>query len=796
MTIRSSLVALFSAIGLVSICQTYTEGFNDLSNLNDWYFLNNSEAPNLTWEQGNTLNITAHNGDPQTFLGVGYESSSSETPAIISNWAVSPSRTFNNGDILTFYSKRKEFTPVFPDRLEVRFSAEGNSIYTGFSPEDVGDFNSLLLSINPDLTANGYPDTWTQYTIVISGLPGPINGRIAFRYYVTEGGPNGSNSNYIGIDSFTYYSSLPESINDDCETAEILNHDSSCSPVSGSLIVASSSLPACDGTANNDVWYQFTANTNAASIEVAASPEMDAVVEIYAGNCTNLSSLTCINTSYDGGTEATTVSDLIIGNDYFIRVFDWHNWVPNTLDFTICLESFEQCSISPGINSTSEYEVCGTDSNGGCYAQQPEYQDVVCYESVYGSIWVENGLKDYDWYRFSINASGIFNFNINSEFPVTLEIFNIGNCNIPQLLQSQSFNSCEQGLFSGNVPEGTYALVVSATSNIPISCSDLNHYEVSFNLPLSDVSLNSDSDSLFFCEGTPFYLSSNQNEGDFLWFLNNELISTLDSALINSAGFAFLNYTNSNGCASNYSDTVTVVFNPTNDASFSYESDVICVGDAIIENNNDEEGVYIVESGLSIDLASGAINANESSLGSYIVIHETFGNCPDTAETLVTIGSYQDLLFQLPTDVICDTANNISLIAEPEGGVYSGAGVEQDMFFPSLSGIGTQTITYSYDNSGCISETSQNILVENCASLDEILLNSEVWPNPFHDALQIRTIPQTKYSLHTLHGKILAKGVTKQEYTTIHNLNQMNSGMYFLQLEEGQKVKNFSIWKQ
>jgi hypothetical protein len=100
MTLKSSLVIYFYWIGLFCWSQTFTEAFNDIGDLNDWYFLNNSETPNLNWEQGNTLNMNAFSGDPNAFIGVGYESLNAAEPATISNWAVSPSRTFNNGKIL------------------------------------------------------------------------------------------------------------------------------------------------------------------------------------------------------------------------------------------------------------------------------------------------------------------------------------------------------------------------------------------------------------------------------------------------------------------------------------------------------------------------------------------------------------------------------------------------------------------------------------------------------------------------------------------------------------------------
>ena len=68
-----------------------------------------------------------------------------------------------------------------------------------------------MLTINPNLTTSGYPNVWTQFNATVSGLGAPTNGRFAFRYFVTNAGPNANNSDYIGIDDFSYVSNpVPE----------------------------------------------------------------------------------------------------------------------------------------------------------------------------------------------------------------------------------------------------------------------------------------------------------------------------------------------------------------------------------------------------------------------------------------------------------------------------------------------------------------------------------------------------------------------------------------------------------
>src|SRR5262249_24998598 len=85
-----------------------------------------------------------------------------------------------------------------PDRLELRLSLNGGSTNVGATDLSVGDFSTLLLTINPALALGGFPENWALFSATISGLGGPTNGRFAFRYTVPDTSINGD---YIGIDT-------------------------------------------------------------------------------------------------------------------------------------------------------------------------------------------------------------------------------------------------------------------------------------------------------------------------------------------------------------------------------------------------------------------------------------------------------------------------------------------------------------------------------------------------------------------------------------------------------------------
>jgi hypothetical protein len=112
--------------------------------------------------------------------------------------------TLQNGAMMTFYTRTVD-VPKFPDRLQVRMSTNGTSTNVGTGALDVGVFSVLMLDINPGLTTAGYPSTWTQFTVTVSGVPTPTTGRLAFRYFVPNGGSNSSNGDYIGIDTMSFF---------------------------------------------------------------------------------------------------------------------------------------------------------------------------------------------------------------------------------------------------------------------------------------------------------------------------------------------------------------------------------------------------------------------------------------------------------------------------------------------------------------------------------------------------------------------------------------------------------------
>jgi len=178
------------------------EGFDDITTLPGagFTFVNASDSPGSTdWFQGNDLVFPSHTGGPTAYIGANFNSTAG---SVINNFMITPVLNLENGDEITFWTRTTDVGPdLFADRLEVRISPDGANVDPS-GPSDVGSYTELLLEINPAL-GDDYPHGWTEFTATVSGLTGAVDTRVAFRYWVTDAGPVGSNSDYIGIDTLS-----------------------------------------------------------------------------------------------------------------------------------------------------------------------------------------------------------------------------------------------------------------------------------------------------------------------------------------------------------------------------------------------------------------------------------------------------------------------------------------------------------------------------------------------------------------------------------------------------------------
>lgn len=149
------------------------------------------------WFSGTTATLPAYEGNG--YIAVNYQSGTGLST--LNNWLMSPAVTVQNGDEVSFYTRTPDASQ-WADRIELRQSTLGAASTNPIGLTGLGSYTTLCLTINANLVGTGYPQTWTKYTYVVTGLTGQVSSRFALRYTVPNGGPDGTNSNFVGIDAF------------------------------------------------------------------------------------------------------------------------------------------------------------------------------------------------------------------------------------------------------------------------------------------------------------------------------------------------------------------------------------------------------------------------------------------------------------------------------------------------------------------------------------------------------------------------------------------------------------------
>lgn len=202
------LLLIFSLLMLGSVqAQTVllAENFDDVTTLTSsgWTVTNQSNPiGGYDWFQGDPTIFESQTGGTASYISADFGNClGAATGETISNWLISPSISLQNGDVISFYSRAVLNPAEFADRLELRLSTNPTTTMP-VGETSVGSFTTLALTINPNLTLIGYPEVWTKYSYTVSGIAIPANCKVAFRYFVTDAGGNGTNSDTIGIDTF------------------------------------------------------------------------------------------------------------------------------------------------------------------------------------------------------------------------------------------------------------------------------------------------------------------------------------------------------------------------------------------------------------------------------------------------------------------------------------------------------------------------------------------------------------------------------------------------------------------
>jgi hypothetical protein len=204
-----------------------------------------------------------------------------------------------------------------------------------------------------------------------------------------------SNASALNTDFHTaiYSPGLPPK-NDECAGAVVLpvnNSNSTALSYNTSLGTVTESMPSCvaGGITANDAWYKFTATSTTHNITITPQSYNDYIFEVFEGNCQNLTSIACVNQTFSNEKEAAVLTNLNVGETYYVRVYDrWSN-ASQEVRLNVCINTNASTIPNDDCEGATNVEVSNpetihviTSTNIGATLSQPP-----CVGTATNDIW-------------------------------------------------------------------------------------------------------------------------------------------------------------------------------------------------------------------------------------------------------------------------------------------------------------------------------------------------------------------------------------------------------------------------
>lgn len=192
-------------------------------------------------------------------------------------------------------------------------------------------------------------------------------------------------------------------------------------------------------------------------------------------------------------------------------------------------------------------------------------------------------------------------------------------------------------------------------------------------------------------------------------------LSTSTVAMTNSQIFTLHAIETTTGCMDSDMVSITVMGGPLS-VNVSSSNSQVCSGDSVQLQANAGGGTsnYSYSWSFSGNIFSSVNNPKiiPSATGYYkVVVYD--GNSYLADSIFITVNALPTVNFN-PLQAICEGSQAFALAGGlPSGGTYSGIGVSNNTFDPSIAGTGNHLITYTYTNANNCSNTATQLQVVN-----------------------------------------------------------------------------------
>jgi hypothetical protein len=350
------------------------------------------------------------------------------------------------------------------------------------------------------------------------------------------------------------------------------------------------------------------------------------------------------------------------------------------------------------------------------------------------------------------------------------------------------------GPYSG---EGTF--LQSAGTN-SYTLTDNNGCTSNLNVTVTQPAAISSSASVTICSGDTLFVGSSSYN-----------VSGTYTDILTSAA----------GCDSTHTTFLTV-----RPAISSFQNLMLCAGDTVTVGSSSyfTTGVYtdvllsytgcdstvttvvnvspVIAKTISPEICAGdsfTVGTNIYTVsGVYTDVLTAMNGCDSTVTTNLTVHPYPVVtILPFLYDTICFQEFGMPLnTGTPAGGTYTGPGVLPGMFNPSIAGLGTHTITYTYAGpGGCTSSATREVTVDDCTGIEEVSENGtmEVYPNPASEMLtiQFESDASTVIRITDMKGALVYQRSVSLQGTVSEQIevSDLPKGVYVVWLEKQQTTQ-------
>lgn len=258
--------------------------------------------------------------------------------------------------------------------------------------------------------------------------------------------------------------------------------------------------------------------------------------------------------------------------------------------------------------------------------------------------------------------------------------------------------------------------------------------------------------------------------------------------------------TDANGCTD--TDDVTVDVNPLPSGNAPADVDV-CAGDP---------ATLTATGGVNYQWSTGAgvptITVGPASTTTYSVTTTDANGCSGVDSVTVNVNPLPTVSFT-QIDTACINQAPITLVGNPAGGTFSGVGVVGGQFDPSITGLGTYNVTYTYtDGNNCANSITQSVVVDsfNCFTTVvnvDFAENINVYPNPFNSTVNIDLTSISSGNLTISMIDLLGQEVMMETVDmtvgnnryTLDMDSRLSDGMYIIKLTHNDEVFQIRMLK-